>query len=483
MKIFKSIKWRLQVWYGVSLVVMMAAMTVIDYQLERARQFDGIATDMNVGFQNIMEVMRWHPPRREGHDQPPPDMQPPEDEMPGQPDDDPRRQISETIDNFFQGASTGPFYYVIWSPDGQELKRTTNAPDGLTMPLGPGIQMHGTNYEMAANHIPPSPDIPPGSMLLVGRSIAPQLDQLHRHLMSRIGIGALTLFSLFYLGWAMVTRAIKPINDISSTAAKISAGDLSQRINTAETESELGQLATVLNSTFARLEAAFAQQKQFASDAAHELRTPVSVILTQTQTALNREREAADYKQTVEACQRAAQRMRKLISALLELARLDAGQEQMKRLRFDFSKTVSDCVELIRPLADERGVKISLELPPLEIEGDSERLGLVITNFLTNAIQYNHDGGEVKVGTKLENGMAVLTVSDTGQGIPAEDLPRVFERFFRADKSRSSGNAGLGLAISKAIITAHGGSIDVSSEENVGTTFTVRLPALPRGAA
>ena len=476
MKIFKSIKWRLQIWYGWSLVVMMAAMTATDYQLEHTRQFDGISANINVGFQNIMEVMRRHPPRMD-QDQPPPEMGPPGGQMPGQPDGDPRRQISEAIDNFFQSASTSPFYYIIWSPNGQELKRTTNAPVDLTMPFSPGTQVHGTNYEMAINHIPPSPDIPPGSMLLVGLSIAPQLDQLHHHLLSRIGIGALTVFCLFCFGWAMTTRTMKPIADISATAVKISAGDLSQRINTAETESELGQLAAVLNSTFARLETAFAQQKQFASDAAHELRTPVSVILTQTQTALNRERDATEYKQTVEACQRAAQRMRRLITALLELARLDAGQEQMKRLRFDFSKTVGDCVELIRPLADERGVKVSTELAPVEIEGDSERLGLVVTNLLTNAVQYNHDGGEVKVRTKLENGMAVLTVNDTGQGIPAEDLSRVFERFYRADKSRSSGNAGLGLAISKALIAAHGGSIDVVSEENVGTAFTVRLPA------
>jgi heavy metal sensor kinase len=267
------------------------------------------------------------------------------------------------------------------------------------------------------------------------------------------------------------------VENISATAVKISAGDLSQRINTTETESELGQLATVLNSTFARLDAAFAQQKQFASDAAHELRTPVSVIMTQTQTALNREREASEYKQTIEACQRAAQRMKKLIAALLELARLDAGQEQMKRARFDFSKTVGDCAELIKPLADERHVKITTELAPVEIEGDSERLGQTVTNLLSNAIQYNHGDGSVRVGLKRENGMAVLTVSDTGQGIASTDLPRVFERFYRADQSRSSGNAGLGLAISKAIISAHGGTIDVASEEHVGTTFTIRLPA------
>jgi signal transduction histidine kinase len=192
---------------------------------------------------------------------------------------------------------------------------------------------------------------------------------------------------------------------------------------------------------------------------------------------LSREREAADYRQTVEACQRAAQRMRKLIGALLELARLDAGQEQLKRMNFDLSNIARDCVELIRPLADERGVKIISELAPLEITGDSERIAQVVTNLLANAIHYNVPDGEMRVKLEPQDGMAVLTVSDTGAGISEEDLPRVFERFYRADKSRSTGGNGLGLAISKAVVEAHGGTIEVSSEENTGTTFTVRLPA------
>jgi two-component system OmpR family sensor kinase len=253
---------------------------------------------------------------------------------------------------------------------------------------------------------------------------------------------------------------------------------LSQRINVAEAESELGQLAAVLNATFARLEAAFAQQQQFTSDAAHELRTPVSVMLTQAQAALNRERTAPEYRETVEACQRAAQRMRKLIESLLALTRLDAGQEVLKRLRFDFSKTVSDCVELVKPMAEERGIKISTALEPVEITGDSERLAQVVTNLLTNAIQYNRAEGAVNVTLELQNGFAVLTVADSGAGIPPEDLPRVFERFYRAEKSRTgAGNSGLGLAISKAIVEAHGGGIEVSSELDRGTIFTVRLAA------
>jgi heavy metal sensor kinase len=314
-------------------------------------------------------------------------------------------------------------------------------------------------------------------MIWVGCSVLPELKELHRTALNLVAVGGLILLVGLAGGAWLVSRAIKPIGSISATAVKISAGDLSQRINVAEAESELGQLAAVLNSTFARLETAFAQQKQFASDAAHELRTPVSVILTQTQTALNRERDAASYKQTVEACQRAAQRMRKLIESLLALARFDAGQEVLKRARFDFAKTIADCAELVQPLADERSVKIFVEAEPTEIVGDSERLAQVVTNLLTNAIQYNQPAGEVRLKLAAHNGLAVLTVTDTGQGIAAENLPSVFGRFFRADASRTgAGNTGLGLAISKAIVEAHGGTIEVASEEKVGTTFTVRLP-------
>ena len=251
-----------------------------------------------------------------------------------------------------------------------------------------------------------------------------------------------------------------------------------QRINAADTDSELGRLAGVLNSTFARLEAAFTQQARFTSDASHELRTPVSVILTQTQTALSRERAGSEYREALEACQRAARRMRALTESLLELARLDAGQEPMKRESFDLPRVARECVEMVRPLAAERGIQLHCEILPLECLGDAGRISQVVTNLLTNAIHFNRDQGEVRLSARAEGGAVYLTVADTGQGIPAEDLPHLFERFYRADKSRSriQGHNGLGLAICKAIIDAHGGSIEVASQPGSGSTFTVRLP-------
>jgi two-component system, OmpR family, sensor kinase len=492
MSIFKSIKWRLQIWYGLILVAVLAALGITAYQMERQELFGRIDNELQHRIGAISEALHRHGP---GPDHPPFDRPPP-DQMP----DD-----FHPPDNFEPGSFHLPpqdtllfdigdphqYYFIINGRDGKQLARSTNSDIFLKTTFNNTKLLENENLppNLSPNKSPATGtltldqgrfivrSLPSGETIWVGCSIVPELRKLEVSTLTLTSVSFVILLFGLAGGWWISSRAIRPVENISAAALKISAGDLSQRINTAETESELGKLAMVLNATFARLESAFAQQKQFASDAAHELRTPVSVILTQTQTALGRERQASEYKQTVEACQRAAQRMRKLIGSLLELARMDAGQEQMKRLRFDFSKTIADCVELVRPLAEQSGVKILTEFPPIEITGDAERLGLVITNLLTNAIQYNHESGEVKVATKLENGMAVLTVRDTGQGIPAEDLPRVFERFYRADKSRSSGNAGLGLAISKAIIAAHGGSIDVSSEENIGTTFTVRLPA------
>ena len=328
--------------------------------------------------------------------------------------------------------------------------------------------------------------LPSGELIEVSRSLDDELFELKPTAMRLVGLGGIILFFGLAGGWWTVSRAMRPVSKISAAAAKISAGDLSQRITIAETESELGQLASVLNSTFARLDAAFAQQRQFAADAAHELRTPVSIMLTQAQTTLSRERSSAEYRESLEACQRAAQRMRRLIESLLELARLDAGQEVLKRLRFDFPKTISDCTESVKPLADERGVMIASALPPLEITGDADRLAQVVTNLLTNAIQYNRDGGEVHVKLESQTGLAMLTVHDTGPRIAAEDLPHVFERFYRADKSRTGGSpspsngaarsTGLGLTNSKAIVEAHGRTIEVTSREGNGTMFTVRLP-------
>ena len=510
--IFNSIRWRLQLWYGLILIAVLAGFGVTAYQLERGRVYRQVDDELQRRSGALASLLR-QPPHGRGRggppggrpfDAPPPEDQsvpenPPPDRGPNSGPPGPRKfRLLPQQARLFDETDTNGFYFVIWRRDGTELARSTNAPASAGKELTPAkddrTQPDSENAAMGPpefRHGPPRPEppqmnglfresvlmMPPGERILVGRSIAPQLADLRRTALMLSAVGAGILLLGLAGGWWLASRAIRPIEDISSTAVKIAAGDLSHRIDIGETESELGQLAGVLNSTFARLDAAFTQQQQFTSDAAHELRTPVSVVLTQTQAALNRERSAAEYRETIESCQRAAQRMRRLIESLLELARLDAGQQPMKRARFDLAQTARDCVALISPLADERHVKIVCELPPLDCIGDSERLGQVITNLLTNAITYNNENSEVRLNGERKNDCVILIVSDTGIGISAEDLPRVFDRFYRADTSRSSGNAGLGLAICKAIVEAHGGTIEVSSELKKGTVFTVRLPA------
>lgn len=482
---FNSIRFRLQLWYSVILVAVLAGFGFTAYQLERGKQLRRVdeALEQRAGF--VANEFRPQPRDRGPDAQSPLSRPRRQDERPGFGFGGPRYggprgpgdlSVPPLQSALFDETDTNGFYYILWSRGGTELARSTNAPPAVPVPLVPSrpgvtsLRLRGEFREFARV-------IPRGDTLLVGRSIAPELADLRRAALKLASAGGVILLLGFAGGWWIATRAIKPIDQISATAAKIAAGDLSQRINVTRAENELGRLATVLNSTFARLDAAFAQQKQFTSNAAHELRTPVSVILTQTQTTLTRDRSAGEYRDTLEACQRAAQRMRRLIESLLVLARLDAGQEPMKHLPFDLAQTARDCVDLIQPLADQHHVAIHSNLAPAPCVGDPEHLARVITNLLTNAIQYNTRDGELRISTASQNHAAILTVTDTGPGIAPDDLPRVFERFYRADQSRSSDHAGLGLAISKAIVDAHGGTIDVASKPGSGATFAVRLPA------
>ena len=171
-----------------------------------------------------------------------------------------------------------------------------------------------------------------------------------------------------------------------------------------------------------------------------------------------------------------------LTESLLALARLDSGEAATTREPCDLDRIVRDATELLLPLAQEQTVSLEVESTPTRCEGDSEQLGQVVTNLVSNAISYNRPGGSVQVKVTAEPGVAVVAVSDTGLGIAPEDLPHLFERFYRADKARSSaeGRTGLGLSISKAIVEAHGGSIEVATDLGRGSTFTVRLPHPPR---
>ena len=386
-------------------------------------------------------------------------------------------QLSAATLSLFNETESNAAFFAIWSREGSVQKRSTNAPVELPLPerspAYTGIQTRTRDNLREAFQFTEL-----GDCILVGRSILRDLKGLRQFAWLLAAAAGAVLALGSGGGWVLVSRALQPVEEISATASRISVGNLSERIDTTDTDNELGRLAGVLNSTFAKLESAFAQQKQFTADAAHELRTPLAVIIAEAQSTLARERSAAEYRETVEGCLETAQEMRQLTQALLELARFDGNQEPLRHERLDLAEQTRTCVELVRPLANRSGLQIKCKLDSAMILGDSRRVGEVATNLLSNAVQFNKEQGEIRVGTRQQDGFAILTVTDTGQGIAAEDLPHIFERFYQADKSRSrsSGHSGLGLAICKVIIDAHGGTIEVSSQPTVGTTFTVRLP-------
>jgi heavy metal sensor kinase len=478
MRLPGSIRLRLLLWQGALLALALTAFGVTAWRLERTTRLQRVDQELERRVAAVLELTRPRPGERSRPaaapvpDRPGPDgAGPPRDGRPRRP-----RPAGQGAPPPFAEAGGGPFYYVAWDRVGREVARSAAAPPGLTAP-DPGDEprswrLRGDLREHV--HIDPGR----GDRVVVGREIAEELVALRRFGW-RLGAAGTTVFALGLAGgWWIASRALRPIATISATARRISTGNLAERVPVAKGGSELDELGQVLNDAFARLQASFARQARFTADASHELRTPVTVVLTQTQSSLTRERSAAEYREALEACQRAAQRMRRLIDSLLALARVDSG-EQFEVAACDLAHVAGEAVALLRPLAELRGVPVEAELGAAPCTGDADQLGRVVANLLGNAIDHSQAGARVRVTTGSEPGAVILSVADEGPGIAAQDLPHVFERFYRADKARSqgAGHAGLGLAIVQAIVTAHGGRIDVASAPGSGARFTVRLPA------
>ena len=247
------------------------------------------------------------------------------------------------------------------------------------------------------------------------------------------------------------------------------------------TKDELGRLAATLNAMIGRLEKAFQRQKQFTSDASHELRAPLAVIEAESSLALQKERPPSDYRQSLETISQESKQMSSLIEQLLTLARADAGKEQWNFTDVNLGRAITNLSADVEVLCQEKGLSCQLgQIQDLVVKGDAARLRELFMNLLDNAIRYTPAPGTVSVSLHREGEMAIVAIKDTGVGIAAEDMPFIFERFYRVDKARSraQGGTGLGLAICRYIAEAHGGKIEVESQVGVGSTFSVWLPLL-----
>ena len=280
-------------------------------------------------------------------------------------------------------------------------------------------------------------------------------------------------------GWVVARRSLSPVGAMAARAKEISASSLSQRLPVANPHDELGQLATVFNATLQRLENAFAELRRFAADASHELRTPLTALQAEGEVALHNACDPEQFRQSIGAMLEEAQRLEDLMESLLTLARAEAEKQPLSRVPIELGALAREVVESLRILADEKHQQLAVDSNgDLPIAGDATLLRHALLNLVHNAIRYTPAGGRIAIRTSRRNKDAVIEVTDTGEGIAPEHQAKVFERFYRVDKTRSriEGGAGLGLSIAKLAIERHGGQIELKSVEGQGSTFRVFLP-------
>jgi heavy metal sensor kinase len=281
-------------------------------------------------------------------------------------------------------------------------------------------------------------------------------------------------------GYLLMRRALRPVDEIRQKAAQITSRNLSERLPVLHTGDELERLATDLNHMIERLEESFQQINRFSADASHELRTPLTVLQGELEAiAQSGQRLPADVREPIGSALEETQRLAKIVESLLAISRLEAGEARAQPVRLNFAELARTTADQMRLLAEEKHISLTCDgTDRVDVEADSSRLKQVVVNLLDNAIKYTPESGRVTVTVTQRNGHAVLEVADTGLGISASDLPRVFDRFYRADKARSRqmGGTGLGLSIVRSICVAHGGQVSVTSTENQGSQFRVDLP-------
>jgi heavy metal sensor kinase len=443
--VLRSLRWKLFAWYALLLAILVAAFGLtLYYNLRRALQAE-VDGRLRAHAQAVAGALEGGPGSFE-------------------------LKVPEEVARLFAGRDEETPYFIVWDPEGRIVGRSR---PGLEVPRPPrpARRDRGSRREVTVAGRE-------GTLVLAGQKISEEREELGELLAAVVGAGAAVMGFALAGGWLLVWRALRPIRRISEAAAEVSASNLSRRVDASKMERELAGLAETLNATFARLEQAFERQTRFTADASHELRTPLSIVLSEAELALRKERTGPEYRESLETVRRASQRMKAVVEGLLTLARADARELNLNRERLDLRKIVEETAALTAPLALERKVTVTVAADPVEVEGDRDRLREIVTNLLTNAIRYNVLGGKVDVSLQERGDRAVLSVADTGIGIPEKDRPHVFERFYRVDpaRSREQGGTGLGLAITKWAVEAHGGTISLESRDGAGTTFTVSLP-------
>ena len=317
------------------------------------------------------------------------------------------------------------------------------------------------------------------NMIQVGMSLK-SIDETHlRFLLIMAGVLPLGLALAASGGWLLAHRALKPVDRMTAAARRISAEQLSQRVDETGTGDELDNLAKTLNQMLTRLDAAFSQVRRFSADASHELQTPLTILKGELEVVLRSTRTPEEYRATLESALEEVDRIARLVEGLLLLARAEAGVLRMDRQEVDLEQMLEEVYLRFKPLADSHGIELRLgAIEPLHIQGDRERLERMTSNLVDNAIKYTGAEGRVTLGLQHDSRWATILISDTGSGIPIEEQKHIFQAFYRTAQARSLAErgTGLGLSIAQSIAVAHGGTIQVESAPGQGSSFRVSIP-------
>lgn len=468
--LFHSLRWRLQAWQSLLLLLVIVASSLPGYHLAKENQMQRIDQELRqLELQLVRSIM--HQLTSTPEDAIPPILLTKEEflrRLSAQP-----VSLSEELSERFHGTNPGYAYFAIRTAEGHTVIQSSNAPADLRLlPPGPNLNEETRTIEQRRELAHTTGF---GLTVVIGRDITPLLQDMHRAAWIHASIGFCVWLLSLVGGWWLSGRAIRPIQTISHTASRIAEGNLKERINPTAMDLELAELSRVLNDTFERLHVAFERQRQFTADASHELRTPITILIAETQRLLKRDRTADEYREGLRTCADTTQRMRKLVDALLLLARQDEQDTKSHHQPCDLATIVREVVVQLTPLAMELGRHLETRLESAPCQGDPQALAMLASNLISNALYH---GGNVIIQTNITASEVTFSVHDDGPGIPSEHLPHLFDRFYRIDQARTStsGHSGLGLAIAKAIADNHGGTLSVTRGDGTGTAFDFHLP-------
>ena len=335
-------------------------------------------------------------------------------------------------------------------------------------------------YRLLATGLPAAPG---RQALVIATSLEDADRSVHRVLVLLLTVVPLALVAADGGAWWLARKALMPVSEISRQAEAIGVEQLHERVPVPATSDELARLARTVNAMLERIEGGVREKRRFLADASHELRTPLAVMRTELEVSLRSGDVAGEPRAVLESAAEEVERMSRIVDDLLTLARFDEGKLSLSRTDVDLRGVAGEVAQDLRPLAEPGGIEIEVFGPAVEVSADRERVYQAVRNLVENAVKYTQPGGRVQIDVWLSDGEAGLTVSDTGPGIPGEVLPRIFDRFVRADaaRSRGTGGSGLGLAISREVVEAHGGRVWAESEVGAGSAFSIAF-SRPGGA-